>query len=256
MSFEIPRYRLHRAASLFSVIPLLACPLPMLSQVPDPGEYMEPLVEKIDGFQPGDPGIYIVFHGHSVPSGYYTGGRVQPFQAYPYMVWEKLSEQFPHAETHVVTTSIGGENAERGAERFTEDVLPQRPDVILIDYALNDRAIGLERAEAAWRDMIEAALAEDIKILLLTPTPDTREDPDDPTTPLARHSEQIRELAAEYNVGLVDVYAAFADRLAASPDLELAELMAQANHPNEAGHRIAAGTILPWFTRPSRNAAD
>lgn len=64
------------------------------------------------------------------------------------------------------------------------------------------------------------------------------------------------QVAAETNVGLVDVYAAFAGRLAASPDLELAELMAQANHPNEAGHRIAAETILLWFTRPSKDAAD
>lgn len=205
----------------------------------------------MDDFEPGDPGIHIVFHGHSVPSGYYTGGRVQPFQAYPYMVWEQLSERFPQAVIQVVTTSIGGENAERGAERFSEDVLVQRPDVLLIDYALNDRAIGLERAEAGWRSMIEAALAADIKVLLLTPTPDTREDPNDPGTPLARHSDQIRELAAEYEVGLVDCYAAFAERLKADPDRTLGELMAQANHPNEAGHRIAAETIFPWFKLPS-----
>jgi lysophospholipase L1-like esterase len=256
MNLIFRRHGLRGFPHLGAAVLLLAPFTPLVSQVADPGEYLEKTVMTMDDFEPGDSGIYIVFHGHSVPSGYYTGGRVQPFQAYPYMVWEKLSERFPRAETHVVTTSIGGENAERGAERFAQDVIPQRPDVILIDYALNDRTIGLERAEAAWRDMIEAALAEDIKVLLLTPTPDTREDPDDPTTPLARHSQQIRELAAETNVGLVDVYAAFADRLAASPDLELAELMAQANHPNEAGHRIAAETILLWFTRPSKDAAD
>ncbi len=46
-----------------------------------------------------------------------------------------------------IKTTIGGENAEQRAKRFTKDVLSKQPDIIFIDYALNDRKIGLERAK-------------------------------------------------------------------------------------------------------------
>ena len=75
-----------------------------------------------------------------------------------------------------ITTSIGGEQAEQGAERFKEEVLIYRPDVLFIDYALNDRSIGLERAKIAWEQMIQEALAYGTKVILLTPTPDLKED--------------------------------------------------------------------------------
>ncbi len=72
----------------------------------------------------------------------------------------------------MIVTEIGGENAESGAARFAADVLCYKPDVVTIDYALNDRQLGLARAEQAWRSMIEAAVAKDIKVILLTPTHD------------------------------------------------------------------------------------
>ena len=56
---------------------------------------------------------------------------------------------------NVIVTAIGGENSESGAARFATDVLCHKPDVVTIDYALNDRDLGLVRAEQAWRQMIE-----------------------------------------------------------------------------------------------------
>ena len=78
-----------------------------------------------------------------------------------------------------------------------------------IDYSLNDRRIGLARAEKAWRSMIEACLERDVPVILLTPTSDTRAKLDDPEDPLRQHARQVRGLAAEYGIGLVDSLAAF-----------------------------------------------
>lgn len=223
---------------------------PLDAAIASSAEYLDPIVSKMAEFTAGDRSLHIVFHGHSVPTGYYTGGRVQPFQAYPYLLWETLNKRYEDGSIQIITTSIGGENAERGATRFSNDVLRKRPDVIFIDYALNDRAIGLERAETGWRSMIEAALAAEVKLILLTPTPDTREALTDPTTPLGQHAEQVRELAREYNLGLVDSYAAFAEYLASNPGVELNDLMAQGNHPNEPGHHIVADLLQQWFQQP------
>lgn len=47
-----------------------------------------------------------------------------------------------------------------GQKRFESDVLCHKPDILFIDYALNDRGLGLEAAKAAWEKMIAEALKE------------------------------------------------------------------------------------------------
>ena len=110
---------------------------------------------------------------------------------------------------NIIVTAIGGEAADQGAVRFDADVLTHQPDVVLIDYALNDRRIGLECARTNWMAMIEKAQAAGAKVILLTPTPDQSAKLEDPHDPLNQHAEQIRKLAAQYHVGLVDSLAAF-----------------------------------------------
>ena len=192
--------------------------------------------------------VTIVCHGHSVPAGYFKTPAVHTFDAYPYLLHRGLSERYPHAVINVIVTAIGGENSEQGAKRFQHDVLSLRPDVVTIDYALNDRPIGLARSERAWRRMIKMALAQNVKVILLTPTPDTKAHLDDPSDPLNQHAEQIRRLAAEYNVGLVDSLASF--KALIKSGTPLANLMAQGNHPNRKGHEIVAAELLKWFPAP------
>jgi len=114
-----------------------------------------------------------------------------------------------NAVVNVITTTIGDKNAEGGEKRFVRDVLSLKPDVLFIDYALNDRGIGLSRAENTWRKMIQAAVKVGCKVILLTPTPDLTEDVLSEDAPLAAHAQLIRKLAMEYKVGLVDCYLAF-----------------------------------------------
>ena len=105
---------------------------------------------------------------------------------------------------NMICTAIGGEHSETGAARFEEQVLCHRPDVLLIDYALNDRGIGLERAHAAWSQMIEQAIAKDVKVILLTPTWDKTQLPDADAREqqeLIAHAEQVRSLAEHFGVG-------------------------------------------------------
>ena len=180
-----------------------------------------------------------------MPAGYARTPEVRSFDAYPCQLHQALSERFPHAVINVIVTAIGGENSERGAKRFHRDVLSLRPDVITIDYALNDRGIGLARAEKAWRAMIVASLRQNVKVILLTPTPDLSAKLEDPDDPLNQHARQIRQLAAEYHVGLVDSLAAFLNVVHTGG--KLADLMAQVNHPDRKGHELVAAELLKWF---------
>jgi lysophospholipase L1-like esterase len=180
-----------------------------------------------------------------VPSGYFRTPDVRTLQAYPQLVLEAVKEAYPCAVVNAIVTAIGGENAEQGAARFCREVLTHRPDVLFIDYALNDRGTGLERARAAWEKMIEAALDDSVKVILLTATPDTSVHILDNQSPLALHSQQIRELAAKYHIGLADSYAAFREKKANGEDI--VDYMSQINHPNGKGHGVVRDLIVRWL---------
>jgi acyl-CoA thioesterase-1 len=207
--------------------------------------YLKPLILELQQSWPNNRTINLVFHGHSVPSGYSTTPIVNTLGAYPYLTLKDIKEKFPTAVVNVITTSIGGEQSEQGEKRMASDVLPMKPDVLFIDYGLNDRNIGLIRTETAWRKMIEQALKYGCKIILLTPTPDLSEDILNDQAPLEGYARLIRSLAVEYKVGLVDSYLVF--KKMKQNGTNLADYMAQNNHPNERGHQVVANGISKWF---------
>jgi len=210
-----------------------------------PDAYLKQTLIELSRDWPSNRIVNIVCHGHSVPAGYARTPEVRMLDAYPNLLHEGLCRRFPHAVVNVIVTAIGGEQSEQGAIRFERDVLSLRPDVVTIDYALNDRGIGLERAEKAWRKMIEACLAKKTPVILLTPTADMKANLDDPSDPLNQHAAQIRRLAAEYHVALVDSLAQFHQYVHDGGQLK--DLMAQGNHPNRKGHELVAPELLKWF---------
>ena len=148
---------------------------------------------------------------------------------------------------NVIVTAIGGENSEAGAERFERDVLSLRPNLITIDYGLNDRGIGLEKAYESWSKMIQAGLESNAKILLLTPTPDVTLAPTyegDEKGLLTAHADQIRSLAKRNGVGLVDSFQACLNYISGG---DLSDILSWSNHPNRTGHEIVTKELLRWF---------
>lgn len=213
--------------------------------LPNIQEYLKPIKHELIKEWPNNRTINIVFHGHSVPAGYFKTPVVNTMDAYPNQVLGLLKEKYPYAVINVINTAIGGENSQSGQKRFESDVLCHNPDILFIDYALNDRGMGQETAKTAWVKMIVEAKKRGIKIILLTPSPDLSVDLLDPNTDLDLHAKQIRSLANKYQLGLVDSYAQFRDIKAAGGNIE--DYMSQINHPNAKGHAVIANEILKYF---------
>lgn len=214
------------------------------AQIQNANTYLDSIKNELNKKWPVNRTVNLVFHGHSVPAGYFKDGVVNTFSSYPFITLEKLKEHYPYAVVNSIVTAIGGEQSEKGSVRFKDQVLVHQPDVLFIDYALNDRSIGLKRAKVAWEKMIEEATAYGVKIILLTPTPDLRENILDDKAELAQHSEQISALAKKYHVGLIDSYARFKE---IAKDHDIADYMSQNNHVNEKGHEVVATEILKFF---------
>lgn len=207
--------------------------------------YLESIKQELVKQWPKNRTINLVFHGHSVPSGFFKTPDVRTLQSYPHLLLKELKQIYPYAVINTILTCIGGENAAQGAKRFKRDVLNHKPDVLFIDYALNDRRIGLDASKESWEYMIKAALKKNIKVILLTATPDQKVDLNDKATDLQKLCDQITGLANQYKIGLVDSYAAFQQRISAGG--VLSDYMSQVNHPNEKGHQLVADGIMKYF---------
>jgi acyl-CoA thioesterase I len=211
----------------------------------DTSSYLNDIKKELKKEWPANRTINLVFHGHSVPAGYFKTPTVNTLESYPYLLLKELKLEYPYAVINIINTSVGGENSERGAKRFKNSVLSHKPDVVFIDYALNDRAIGLQKARAAWEKMIKLALKSKAKVILLTPSPDQSVDILDNNSDLAKHSKQIRKLSEKFGVGLVDSYSKFQQLVQAGDSLSA--YMSQVNHPNAKGNLLIAKEILEYF---------
>ncbi|WP_247235691.1 SGNH/GDSL hydrolase family protein [Telluribacter sp. SYSU D00476] len=231
----------------WTLVTLLLLSLPgwgQQAQMADKKAYLADVKKQLNAVWPKNRTVNIVFHGHSVPAGFWHDHEVHTLESYPHLVLKALKEKYPYAVINTIVTAIGGENSQKGNARLEKEVLVHRPDVLLIDYALNDRFIGLEKSKEAWEDMIRKALAQNIKVILVTPSPDQRVDILAADNPLEQHTEQIRQLAIKYGIGLADPYVAF-KKIAASGKLK--EYMSHVNHPNQSGHELIAQTIAEWL---------
>lgn len=216
----------------------------------DTTNYLGNIKNELAKVWPSNRTINLVFHGHSVPAGYWANHEVHTSESYPALLLQELKKQYPYAVINIIVTAIGGENSVKGRVRFEKDVLVHNPDVLFIDYALNDRGIGLTAAKKAWEEMIQIALRKNIKVVLLTPSPDQRVDiMAKDSNSLQAYAEQIRSLAGLYHTGLADPFKIF--QQIAKETGSIKEYMSHVNHPNKKGHQVIAEEILKWFRKDS-----
>lgn len=193
----------------FLFLPILFIAFWSKAQIADSTTYLNDLKSEMKIEWPKNRTINIIFHGHSVPAGYFKTPQVNTIEAYPNILLKKLRDIYPFAVINEIVTAIGGENSVQGTEQFEREVLIHKPDLILIDYGLNDRICGLEKVYAAWNQMIKQAKDKGIKVILLTPSPDQSINNADADNELKKHAEQILKIAAENQIGLADNYQAF-----------------------------------------------
>ena len=97
------------------------------SEIANSSDYLNDIKTELNKEWPGNRTINLVFHGHSVPAGYFTTPVVNTLDSYPFLLLKDLKELYPFAVINIINTSIGGENSVSGAERFEAEVLIHKP---------------------------------------------------------------------------------------------------------------------------------
>lgn len=130
---------------------------------------------------------------------------------WPYQVIKSLRDAYPQTTISTSSITYGGEEMRHGRHRFHDEVVPAVPDLIIIEYFINDVCHGKpDETEEAARFILQSIRDEGIPCMLLT---------NNGANPIfskhassanfQRYHDLYRSLAAEYRVAFVGGYAYF-----------------------------------------------
>lgn len=84
--------------------------------------------------------LVVSFLGGSITQGSLSS---TPQTCYAYLVYRWWKDAFPNADIVYVNAGIGGTTSQFGAARVEEDIISCGPDVVIIDFTVNDESTQL-----------------------------------------------------------------------------------------------------------------
>jgi len=208
------------------------------------------LPEGIGGFvkraEQGDA-LTVVFFGGSLTWG--ANASDPNRTSYRARIMEKLRTQYPHARWRFVDAAIGGTGSTLGVYRLERDVLAYNPDLVFLDFTLNDNAkMTDDAALSAYEAIIRRILNHDslvFPVFLASRDYVTLEDVNE----LKRRTSHL-SMFKKYNLSCADVIAAMrADFQSGKLDLDKVwppELF-DMTHPHDFGYSVYAEHVWSAF---------
>lgn len=193
----------------------------------------------VSALQAGERVVIVAF-GDSITAGYAVR------RGFPSFWKESLQQRYPQADIEMHNQGVSGETTWDGLSRLEGSVLYYHPDLVTINFGINDAAYGLSLSEfrANLSKMAESVVREcQSEVLLLTSQP--------LLTPyydrLVRdYYRAVEEVAKALGVGFVDVFSAWMRRVDEGTPLQ-SLILPGLDHPNEAGYRIIAEELMNNF---------
>ncbi len=184
--------------------------------------------------------VVIVAFGDSITAGYAVR------HGFPYFWKQALQERYPDARIEMHNEGVSGDTSRDGLARLELSVLYHRPDLVTINFGINDAAYGISLDEfrsniSRMVDIILSECRSEIILLssqpLLTPYYDKL---------VLDYYRAMGEIAAAMGVGFVDVHAAWMERVRSGTPLD-SLVLPGLDHPNEDGYRIIAEELMKLF---------
>lgn len=187
-----------------------------------------------------NPPVLIACVGDSVTHGAFELSAIEPTfrpeEAYPALLQRRLRDYYPTAAVSVLNAGVAGENARYGLKQLESDVLRHSPDLVTVNFGLNDVCGGLEKLPDyahAMERTFQLTLASGAECMLVTPNHlCTYVDPiiQDP------HMRDYAAFVAKLqNDGVMDAYVAAAKDAAKRCGVPVADANARWNALAKAG---------------------
>ncbi len=168
-------------------------------------------------------------------------------------------------DAKVINAGVGGNTTRRAMSRFETDVLAKKPDIVIIQFGINDAAVdvwktppavkprvSLQEYEANLRNFIRQLKRKEIQVVLMTPnclrwTPSLKKLygkspylPDEKSgfnVLLVQYAKVVQRIGREELIPVVDVYTAF-EKYGKQKGRSVDDLLLDGMHPNNKGQQI------------------
>lgn len=184
----------------------------------------------------------------------FIGGSITQMNGYRPMVADFLVNRFPKTEFHFTNAGISSTCSTTGAFRLARDVLSTKPDLLFVEFAVNDDQDAAHAARECLRGMegiLRQALTDnpmtDIVVTHFV-NPPMLEKLQNGKTPVS--SGQHERVAKHYQVATNDLAREVAERIDAGT---LTWKIYGGTHPKEAGNRLAADQIADLLSAAWRD---
>ncbi len=179
-------------------------------------------------------------------------------------------------DAKIINSGVGGNNTNQARKRFQKDVLAHHPDIVIIQFGINDAAIDvwkqppatvprvrLDQYEENLTHFVTTLKSQDSKIILMTPNPCRwtsklkklygsppyqLDQLDGFNVLLSEYANAVRRIAKQNDIPLIDVYRQFQEHNK-QPQQAVDDLLLDGIHPNDQGHRLIAELLLKQLTK-------
>ena len=181
--------------------------------------------------------------GGSITEGFFATDKSRNFVSLATAWWR---ETFPRADVRLVNAGIGGTNSDIGVCRFEQELMAHRPDLVLLEYAVNDAVPkGVDLGET-YETIVRRVLASGAALVQVFM----------PRLPDESTAEPIqRKIGAYYQLPAASPAAVILPRFA-DGSVAWEDYSGDSVHPNDAGHRMAADTIIRLFEQVKAAPAE
>lgn len=179
--------------------------------------------------------VTIAFLGGSITQG--TGADNE--NCYAALTAKWIQEQYPSAKVNYVNAGIGATGSYIGVHRCDTQVLSKNPDLVFIDFSVNDTSDRIALNKLTYEGLIRKVWSYDTApgIICVAMTQDNG------TSVQDAHGE----VTEKYSVPFISYHDAMLDFLNSSDSVQWSDISGDNIHPNMAGHAILSSMLTTYL---------
>lgn len=183
--------------------------------------------------------LNIAYFGGSVTDGH--GASIANETSWRALTTKWLKESYPSAKINETNAAIGGTSSYFGLFRYQRDVKPSNPDLIFIDFAINDTYYDFTEEQSVYNmESIVNTISKDFPqadIVMVFVTDQSRLGTE--YTALKAH----KAVADYYGIPTINVGAALDEEIKASGKA-FSDYVTDIVHPNDNGYKVYADCVI------------